>query len=148
MSKLITILLLITPNLVFAGDYACFNAGHTIANKVVSKRMSAGRAYSIRDDCIRIPRDSYLTMNNLHKVSGGTSVIPLTQEEKDLLSSISAANSASNETNRILLFDNSISSAKIADATLAKVDAKIDAIASLDDAKTFLKRLARYLLND
>lgn len=141
-----TVFLILINGLVFAGDFACFDAGNTVTNRVVQKVKSQGKVYSTRVDCLRINREQFNTITNRHKVIG-ENVVSMTQDENDLLDSIIADAHATTETFRVASFDNSLSIANVNDAILPKVDQAIDGISSLSDAKTFLKKLARYLLN-
>jgi len=147
MNRLIVVIFLVIPSLALAGDFACFDAGNTVTNRVVSKVKSQGKAYSIRADCVRITREQYSTITNRYKVVAGE-VVTMSNADNTLLDDIIADQAASTEATRIDLFDSTIATAKINDATLTKVDNKIDNISSLADAKVFLKKLARYLLND
>lgn len=141
------VICLLISSYVYAGDFACFDADNTVANRVVKKISSQGKAYSSRIDCVRISREQFNTITNRHKVDG-KNVVAMTQEENDLLDSVIVDIKEAAETLRISTFDNNISIADIGDAELPKIDQTIDNIPTLAEAKTFLKKLVRYLLND
>jgi hypothetical protein len=73
-------------------------------------------------------------------------VLEMTVLEKadvDLLEQLSAKNTTDAE---VLALDDDISNSQISDFVMAKVDTAINNIANLADAKTFLKRMCRYLV--
>ena len=91
-----------------------------------------------------MPRDVFNALTRFHKVDNGA-VRLMTQAESDLFITEELQASASAETARLADMDTRITNVKIADFPMAKIDAMIDAIANLNDAKQFLKRMCRYV---
>ncbi len=69
----------------------------------------------------------------------------MTQAEKDAVDAAEVAATQAVEDARLLAIDDSIEDALPGDATLAKVDARIDAIASFADLKVLLKKMVRHI---
>jgi hypothetical protein len=69
----------------------------------------------------------------------------MTQQEKDVVLQAEADAAAVIEDQRIASLDDKID-VNFSSITLTKIDAKIDNIGSLSDAKSFLKKLCRYII--
>ncbi len=75
----------------------------------------------------------------------GSRIVDMSQPEIDAIVTAQAQAVSDAETARVGAIDDAMAAAKVADKTMAKVDAAIDNIATLADAKVFLKKLVRYL---
>jgi len=78
--------------------------------------------------------------------SVGNRIIDKTQAELDAEVAAEQSKIDAAEALRVSNLDDKISAAKTSDANLIKIDASIDAINNLADAKAWLKKLARYLV--
>ena len=78
--------------------------------------------------------------------AAGSRIVDLTQAELDAIAAAEAQAIANAKATTISTLDNKVDGVKLNDMTLTKVDAKIDAINNLADAKAFLKLLVRAIV--
>lgn len=120
-------------------DYIRYDGTGKILERYISHSSELSGA-----DILEVSRDVINSITEYHIVDGGV-IRLMTQAEKDIYESANARAIIDAENERLANLDTKISNAKITDFTMAKVDTAIDAIANLTDAKTFLKRLCRYV---
>ena len=80
-------------------------------------------------------------------VISGSRIVNLSQAEIDEIVAAEALAVQQAESSRVSALDTVVSESKVADYSMAKVDAAIDNIANLADAKAFLKRLVRAIVH-
>lgn len=95
-------------------------------------------------DILEIPRDIFNFLTKYHKVDNGT-VREMTQVEKNTLDATEAQALADAENTRITDLDDKVQ-IDLSGINLAKIDAVINNIGNLADAKNFLKKLCRYII--
>ena len=91
---------------------------------------------------IEIPRDLFNSLTEYYLVKNGK-VVQMTQAEKDAYNVLKAQQVADAENQRLSALDDSLTASL--SVRLTKVETMIDNIGSLADAKTFLKRLVRFM---
>lgn len=122
-------------------DYIKYNP---LNNRIIQKWISVDPSVVENEtNILQVTRDVIESITKYHIVDGGT-VREMTQAEKDALDAEEAQAVIDAESARILDLDNKIE--LVNGTTLAKIDTRIDAIANLADAKTFLKRMCRYII--
>lgn len=105
--------------------------------------------YSSRPDVVVNPDVASLSAIPIkYWVEDSGAIREMDTAEKDAIDAAEQAVLDAAEAARVTAFDDSLNLASENDAVLAKVDIKINAISSLADAKVFLKKLARWLLNN
>lgn len=97
-----------------------------------------------RANILEIPRDVFNALSKFHKVDNGI-VRLMTQAEADAFITEEIQASVSVENTRITEMDNRMG-VDLSGITLTKIDNAINNIGSLADAKTFLKKLCRYII--
>ena len=91
---------------------------------------------------IEIPRDLFNSLTEYYLVKNGK-VVQMTQAEKDAYNVLKTQQAADAENQRLSALDDSLTASL--SVRLTKVETMIDNIGSLADAKTFLKRLVRFM---
>lgn len=92
---------------------------------------------------LQISRETYNLLDKFYLVEN-SKVRLMNQAEIDALLAAETKIAIVAENARILALDNNINN--VNEITLAKIDAKINAIESLADAKVFLKKMCRYII--
>jgi len=114
----------------------------TIINKWVSIDFNEVEGKS---NIIQIDRTTYHALTKYHKVENDQ-VVEMTQIQKDALDDAEALAKVNAENARIAGLDGLIKSGELAGITMTKVDGIIDNINNLTDAKSFFKKLCRYIV--
>ena len=127
-----------------------------VSSRVIMYRASGDQStYMATPNCNTCPIANHLINADLSGVSGvprahwkysAGSIVEMSQPEKDNITSVANATAAAADAAAVALVDNTLASAQISDYTLTKIDQSIDNIDSLEEAKTWLKKQARYLV--
>ena len=155
MKKLILFLLI--PSIAFAEPFVCYDA---ISKRIIKRvggdcktlGLCTGPNYDgLLSNCIVATQEEYNKAGEKYvkfdgNVVSGSRIVDMDATEKNLLDAEEAQTAADAEAARLAALDTKISNAKVSDAVLTKIDTAIDNIATLADAKVFLKKLARYLV--
>lgn len=127
----------------WAGDYVCYDGP-----KFAGHYQSAPDAPSL--NCFRVPqekigdyRDLVARNDSRFLKVDGDDLLLMTRAEMDAIIAQDAINAKNAELARLAAVDTDIASIKT--ISIPKVEAAIDSISNLNDAKVFLKRLCRYL---
>jgi len=103
----------------------------------------------LRSGCLLIPNSSNSFLSSIPrrylKISG-TSVVEMTQSEKDAVDQAIADAQKQAETDRINKLEDKLQAIQTGDFPLTKIDNAIDNIQDLNDAKAFLKKLVRGII--
>jgi hypothetical protein len=78
-------------------------------------------------------------------IVSGSRVVDMTQAELDAIAAVKAQAAIDAENAKQLAFDNDLDGSVVGDATMTKVDARIDAISSFAELKAFLKVMTRHI---
>ena len=117
-----------------------------LTGRITNKYISADPSIvSGLPNIIEVSRVLAESINKYYIVDNGA-VREMTQIEKDTLLAEEQQAIINAENTRISALDTKISSITLSDLTLTKIDAKIDSISNLSQAKTFFKLLVRYLV--
>ena len=154
---LLTILFLAFSSISHAEDFVCFDSVTTnVKGRLRGDCLALGLCTGfnnsgLRSDCIIAEQQEYEKAGNRFtqvdaSLSVGNRVIDMTQPEIDaiLAAEVQAAVDAKNALRASL--DDKFDGTALGDMTLTKIDAKIDAIANLTQAKAFLKLLVRGII--
>ena len=98
-----------------------------------------------KSNLLEIPRDLFNSLTEYHIVDAGQ-IRLMTQVEKDVYEQAKAQAIINTENKKINDMDSLIQNIGLQGITLAKIDTTINNIGSLADAKTFLKKLCRYII--
>lgn len=94
---------------------------------------------------LQLSRDLFNSLTEYHIVDNGV-VRLMTQVEQDAYEQAKAQAIIDQENQRISGLDDLIQNTGLQGITLTRIDVAIDNIGSLQDAKTFLKKLCRYII--
>lgn len=151
--RYLIILLLFIPN-VYSEQWICFDS---VTKQVTSKKEGDGTVLglcgannsNIHPDCILANKTEYDSFSEYKKydasVVTGNRIVDMTQDEKDVILAEKAAAAASFETIKFSGVDIKMSAVMLKDFTMPNFDLKIDSITNIDEVKTFLKLLSRYV---
>lgn len=127
----------------FASDYVCYDGTRFTAHYQSSGTHPGGNCFVVPETLIGDYRDLVARNDNRFLKVEGEALLPMTQAEIDAIKAQDVLDSQNAELARLSALDNDLASAKT--ISLPKIEAEIDKISSLSDAKVFLKRLCRYL---
>ena len=155
MSKIIFFLLLLCSP-VYAEKFICFDATSKAITSVRQgdcKDMGLCSGFNnegLQLNCIFANDIEWNSIEKYKKIDitsvTGNRVVNFTQAEKDALDAAEAQAIIDAKIARQNVIDDKFNATVLGDMTLAKIDAKINAIANLGEAKTFLKLLVRGII--